>query len=350
MKKEITIGNKIIGEGYPAYVVADAGVNHKCHLSWAKRLVKEAALAGADAIKFQSYKAGKIAAKDSPIYWNDKNVRTQYDAFQVSDCFGEAEFVALFDHCEEWGIEFMSTPFDADAVRYLDQLGMNIYKVASADLTNHIMLNQIADIGKPVLLSTGAATLEEIKDAVRIFESKNTDVVLLHCVLDYPTSDGDANLKEIVGLQKAFPNYLIGYSDHTIPGEDLLVPAVAVALGAKVIEKHFTLNVNFSGEDHYHSVDPYGLRKVIASVRRTEKLLGCEEVGLVAAEEKARRFARRSLVARGMIRQGEVISMENVIPKRPGTGISPTQIGDVLGRKAKVNIDDDIILAWDMLE
>jgi len=350
MNSDIVVGNNIIGSDKPTYIIAEAGVNHKCHLEWAKRMVEEAALAGADAIKFQSYKAATIAAKESPIYWNDITIRTQYEAFQKSDCFGEAEFVGLFAHCENWGIEFLSTPFDGEAVDYLDRLGMRAFKIASADLTNHIMLRQIAELGKPILLSTGAADLDEIRAALAVIEPFDVDVVLLHCVLKYPTPDDDANLLAITGLTDEFPDHLIGYSDHTLPGRDCLAPVAAVTLGTKIIEKHFSLIIEFPGDDHYHSVDSSGLRQMVASIRRTEKLLGIPDVGYSEVEEQARLFARRSLVAKGNILKGTQISEENFIPKRPGTGISPTQIGDVLGKRAKVDIEDDAILTWEMLE
>jgi len=350
MRSDIVVGNRSIGSGQPAYIIAEAGVNHKCNMAWAKQLIEEAALAGADAIKFQSYKAGTIAAKESPIYWNDETVRTQYEAFQKSDSFGEVEFSELLDYCEHWGIEFLSTPFDAEAVLYLDRIGMRAFKVASADLTNHIILRQIAGLGKHIFLSTGAANLDEIRAALAVIKPYDVAVVLLHCVLKYPTPDSYANLRKIAGLAKEFPNHIIGYSDHTLPGPDFLAPVAAVILGAKVIEKHFTLNIDFPGDDHYHSVDPYGLRQMISSIRRTEMQLGASEVVYAEVEEQARMFARRSLVAKGDIPKGTLISEDNLIPKRPGTGISPVQIEDVLGKASKVDIADDTILTWDMFE
>jgi sialic acid synthase SpsE len=350
MDVEIFIGKAKLGLDQPAYIIAEAGVNHRCNLEWAKRMVEEAALAGADAIKFQSYKAATIAAKESPIYWNDKTIRTQLEAFQKSDCFGKIEFIELFEHCEKWGIEFLSTPFDRDAVHYLDQLGMRAFKISSSDLTNYVLLRQIAELGKPIFLSTGASDLDEIRSALTVLKPFDVDVVLLHCVLKYPTPDENANLLAIEGLADAFPGYLIGYSDHTLPGRDYLAPAVSVVLGAKVVEKHFSINLDFPGDDHYHSVDSSGLRQMVASIRRAEKLLGTPEVGYAEVEEQARLFARRSLVAKGSIPQGTQISADNLIPKRPGTGISPIHLDDVLGRKAKVDIDDDTILTWELLE
>lgn len=350
--KPVRIGDKLIGPGYPTYIIAEAGVNHKGSLEAARRMIDEAKRAGADAIKFQTYKAEKLVTRTAPRYWDDPEATgTQYAIFKRSDCFGEHEYRALFQHAQNVGITWLSTAFDLDAVHFLDELGMPAFKVASADLTNYPLLIEIAETGKPVILSTGASELPEIHAAVDFLHLHGCrDLVLLYCVLSYPTADEDAHLRRIQTLQQAFPDIPVGFSDHTVPDDCVIVPSAAVALGAMCIEKHFTLDRSLPGDDHYLSVDPQQLATLVRNVRTIEKALGNPHFGVQSAEEQARKYARRSIVSAVFIPMGTVITPEMLIMKRPGTGIPPAEVPHLVGRRATVDIQPDTIITWDMVD
>jgi sialic acid synthase SpsE len=358
MAKQIRIRNKIVTEEGMPFVVAEAGVNHfdiaaEKNISpseAAKLMVAEAARAGADAIKFQTYKADKLAVRNSVAYWDTHKepTKSQYELFAKYDKFGEKEYTELAGYAKEKNIVFMSTPFDDEAVDFLDEL-VPAFKIASADITNTPLIEHIARKKKPIFLSTGAATFEEIKEAVSAIENKgNKDIVIMHCVLKYPTPHGDTNLLVIQRLREMFPEYVIGYSDHTTPDAQMLVLTTAYLLGARVIEKHFTLDKSLPGNDHYHAMDPQDLRMVMSNLRFVEEILGKEEKD-IQKELTARTYARRSIVARVEIPEGTKIARDMLICKRPGTGISPKQLGSVIGMTAKKNIKADEILRWDDL-
>lgn len=348
MPNRIVIADKIIEENGPPFIIAEAGVNHEGDLGNALKMIELAAAAGADAIKFQTYKAEKLAVKESPAYWNTRS--TQREFFSKYDAFGPEEYYRLAEHCKEQGIIFISTPFDLESVDFLDPI-LPCYKVASADLTCYPLLEAIARKNKPILLSTGAATLQEIKEAVHLIEAAgNRQLVILHCVLNYPNRYETANLNTIKYLKKIFPDKLIGYSDHTVPDEAMLVLTAAYLLGATVIEKHFTLDKTLPGNDHYHAMDAEDLAKFVAQVRFIRQILGETEKMIVPGEEEARKFARRSLVAKTDIAKGQVIDESMLTWKRPGTGIPPSLIKQVLGRKANVAIAEDQIIQWEMLD
>jgi sialic acid synthase SpsE len=351
-QRQIRIADRQVGPGGSTFIVAEAGVNHKGSLERARQMIWEAAGAGADAIKFQSYKAETLVTRWAPRYWQDDEPSgTQYAIFKQSDAFGEQEFATLYQECERVGICFLSTPFDLRFVDLLDEMGMPAFKVASADITNHPMLRRIAAKGKPVLVSTGASTAEEIRAAVQVIHSEGNDqIVLLHCVLSYPTPDEQANLLRIPALGRAFPDCIVGLSDHTIPDASVTVPVAAVALGAAVVEKHFTLNRSWPGDDHYLSVDPPLLSTMVKNIRIVEAALGSPELGVLPVEEPARQYARRSIVAAQDIPAGTRLSQDMLIMKRPGTGIPPSQMDRVVGRVTKTTVREDEALAWGMLE
>jgi N-acetylneuraminate synthase len=348
---EIMIGNRAVGDGHPTYVVAEAGVNHKGSLELARQMVWEAAGAGADAIKFQSYKAETLVTRWAPRYWEDDEPSgTQFAIFKRSDMFGEQEFTALYEECQRAGIAFLSTPFDLGFVHFLDKLGMPAFKIASADLTNLPLVRQAARKGKPLIMSTGASTLREIRAAVETVRTEgNEQLALLHCVLSYPTRNDHANLLRIPALARKFPDIPIGFSDHTISKRCAIVPTAAVALGAQLIEKHFTLRRTWPGDDHYLSVDPKQLTTLVRNVRTVEKALGSADLGVLDVEAEARQYARRSIVARVDISRGSVIERGMLIMKRPGTGISPMKMDSVVGCTAGQDIRADTALTWDML-
>ncbi|UTE77499.1 N-acetylneuraminate synthase family protein [Rossellomorea sp. KS-H15a] len=346
-----TINEIVKGNSNDIYLIAEAGVNHDGSIDNAKKLIEEAASAGADAIKFQSYKAGKLASKNSPSYWDlsKQPITSQYELFTKYDSFGAPEYIELAEHAKKVGIDFMSTPFDLDAAEFLNDL-MPAFKIASADLTNHPFLKKLANYNKPLILSTGASTIGEIESAVRVIEEAgNKNIALLHCVLSYPTQHEDAHLNMIKHIKTVFPQYTVGYSDHTFPDDSMVSLTTAALLGAKIIEKHFTLDKTLKGNDHFHSMDPSDVRTFINNMNKILPLLGKNYKEPLEAEKNAIKFARRSLVANVHISKGEEITEEMITWKRPGTGISPIDYDKVIGRLARVDIKEDDILTWDMI-
>ncbi|MBN1679990.1 MAG: N-acetylneuraminate synthase family protein [Anaerolineae bacterium] len=349
--ESVQIGEKQIGPGHPAYVIAEAGVNHKGSLEAARRMIDEAKRAGADAIKFQTYKADKLVTRNAPRYWDDPEATgTQYAVFKRSDQFEEDDYRVLFEHARAVGITWLSTAFDLDAVRFLDDMGMQAFKVASPDLTNYPLLKAVAKTGKPVILSTGASTLSEVHASVDFLRLNGChDVILLYAVLNYPTANQDAHLRRIQTLQAKFPAIPVGYSDHTIPDNSVSVPLAAVVMGAYVIQKGFTLNRALPGDDHLWSVDPVLMARMVQSIRLVEQALGDPNFGVQTGEEEARRLGRRSIVTARFIPMGSTISHDMLIMKRPGTGISPSEVKHLVGRIATVDIQPDTIINWDMV-
>jgi sialic acid synthase SpsE len=342
------------------YVIAELGVNYydiaKSHgitpLEAAQLMVREAYRAGADAAKFQSYKSEKLAARNSPAYWDTtkETSQSQFDLFKKHDRFGPEEYRALAEYCGQLGITFLSTPFDLEAVDFLDEL-MPAYKVASADITNYPLLERVASKGKPILLAVGASTVEEIQQALGRIQRVNPSVeaALLQCILNYPTLPLNANLGMIQGLQDVFPGVPIGYSDHTEPSQDMLEVTMAVLMGACILEKHFTLDKSLPGNDHYHAMDPSDLTKMKNQIERCRLLYGRRDKVIIETEKPAVSFARRSIVLNHSIRAGEILTASDFIMKRPATGIPPTELDRVIGRRANRDLPEDEILQWEYL-
>lgn len=341
-------------------LIAEAGVNYYdiaqklgiSNMDAAKRMIKEAKAAGIHAVKFQTYKAEKLAAKDSPSYWDrtEETTASQYELFRKFDAFGEPEYRELAAYCEELGIEFLSTPFDVDAADYLDDL-MNVYKISSSDLSNLPFITHMAKKGKPILLSVGASNLDEIQQAVQVIRSHNDrELVLMHCVLEYPTPYAHANLNKIISLKEQFPDLIIGYSDHTkpLPGAD--VQKTAYTLGAKVIEKHYTLDKTLKGNDHYHGMDPADAKEILAGIAFLDAIRGSDALTCLDSEQAARKNARRSLVTACAIKAGTILTEEMLTFKRPNSGISPADLASVLGKAAAADLEEDTILQWKMLK
>ena len=341
------------------YVIAEMGVNFFdtakvesiAPIEAAKKYVKAAAEAGCDCAKFQSYKANTIASKNSPAYWdlNSEPTTSQFELFQKFDSFGEAEFVELADFTHSLGMDFTSTPFDYESADYLCE-HVDFYKISSSDVSNTPFIKHIAKKGKPVVLSLGASYLSEADEVVRALkESGCEDITLLHCVLSYPTSPENANLCVIQTLKQTFPRLKIGYSDHVAPDETMQTLSTAFLLGAEVIEKHFTLDKTLKGNDHYHAGDPTDFKKAIDNFKLINTVLGSSEKTVFACEEESRKQARRSLVFKKNMSAGETISAESLASKRPGTGVSPSMLDVVVGRKLTQNVKEDDILLWEMV-
>lgn len=339
---------KRLNSGLP-FFIAEAGVNHLGSLELGEKLIKGAANSGAHAIKFQSYKAKNLCTKDAPRFWDwegeIKKGGSQFDSYSELDSFGEKEHEELKKICDSYQIEFMSTPFDNEASNYLDRIGMRAYKIASCDLTNYPLLENVASKGKIVMLSTGAGSIEEIRGAVDIVKKGTHKIVVMHCNLKYPTEDHEINLRMINNLKEEFPDYVIGLSDHT---RNLWTPAIAHALGGSVIEKHFTIDKTLGkSADHWLSVDPGEVEEIIKNLNFTEKLLGSNEKKCTDSEQRAKLYARRSIVSNKSIKKGTVFDDKNLISKRPGTGISPTEMQSIIGKRASRDIAADEILSYD---
>ncbi len=346
----VMLGSKPIQRGSrDYYIIAEAGVNHEGSLDTARRLVDLAKEGGADAIKFQTYKAEKLTRKDSPAYWDlsKEPTRSQFELFKKYDAFSQTEYQALANHCRDIGIEFMTTAFDLESLKFVDPM-VRVHKVASADLTNVPLLRALAATGKPVLLSTGASSFVEVDSARRLLLEAGADqVALLHCVLNYPTPADRAHLARISTLNRLFDQTVIGYSDHTLPGDFCYPVVLAYMLGARIIEKHFTHDRSLPGNDHYHAMDVHSLKGLRQHLDEAKVLLGSgDEHEFLKDQIAAIRHARRSIVSNGHIKAGQVLSESNMIVKRPGDGISPMLWDDIVGRKAAHDIPDDRPVTW----
>ena len=318
----------------------------------AKLMIKEAKNAGIDAVKFQTYKAEKIASRNSPAYWDldEEPTTSQFELFKKFDSFGSEEYRELAEYCREVGIMFLSTPFDFEAIDFLDDL-MDVYKISSSDLTNIPFIKAIALKNKPIILSTGASTLKEIKEAVNAIEEvSNVDIGLMHCVLSYPTKDEDANLLMIKDIKEQFEGYDIGYSDHTKPDDKMLILTTAYLYGANIIEKHFTLDKTLTGNDHYHAMDVEDVKTFNENIELINKIKGKKVKQPLVCESSSRKEARRSIDASKDIKKGEKITKDNITFKRPGTGISPSKVDEIIGMNANEDIAEDTLLTYEMLE
>lgn len=344
-------------QGY--FLIAEIGVNYYdiakkesiSNMDAAKMMCRCAKEAGADAVKFQTYKAEKIASKYSPSYWDtdEESTTSQYELFQKYDSFGEEEYREIAAYCESIDVIFMSTPFDFEAADYLDSM-MDYFKISSSDITNLPFIRHIAEKKKPILLSVGASSGEEIEEAVVIIRDAGNKLALLHCVLEYPTPDEHANLSRIVALKEKYPDLEVGYSDHTKPNNDYEVIRTAYALGARIIEKHFTLDKSLAGNDHYHAMDMTDLKNIKQQLERVKIIMGCGGLAYQESENIARMNARRSIVLVNDLKAGATIQKENLTFKRPGIGITPKECDNVVGRCIRHDIKADTALQWSDLK
>jgi sialic acid synthase SpsE len=347
--KDFAVGNRLVGPDQPPYIVAEAGVHHYNSVELGKAYVLAARNAGADAVKFQTYEASRITTTWAPAYWKGAAPGLkQFDVFKDRARLTEDEYRELADYARRLGVHFMSTPFHVEAVAFLQELGVPALKIASADMTNLPLVRAAAKTGLPLFLSTGAATMAEVKATWNAIPKPRPPVTFLHCNLSYPTPPEQANLGRLDLLAKAVPQALLGYSDHTIYSEAPLACPVAVARGARVIEKHFTLNKLLPGDDHYHAVDAADLAKLVADCRAAYHMAR-DAKEMTPSEAPARENARRSVVAARALKVGQTIGPKDVDIKRPGTGLSPMKIDKVLGRRLKRALKtDDLVLLADL--
>ncbi len=327
-------------------IIAEAGVNHNGSIETAKKMVDVAADAGADYVKFQSFKAEKLVSvyaekADYQKQTTDKQ-ESQLEMIKKLELDADAH-KELMDYCKTKGIKFISTPFDLDSIELLYDLGVDLYKIGSGEITNYPYLKRIAEKRLPVILSTGMSDLCDVEKALEVLINnglKKEKITLLHANTEYPTPFEDVNLQAMITLKNAF-KVDVGYSDHT-PGIEVLI--AAVALGAKVIEKHFTLDKNMQGPDHKASLEPDELKEMVKAIRNIEKALGDGIKRPSKSEKKNRVIARKSIVAVGDIKEGETLTEENITTKRPGNGISPMRWNEVLGKKAIKDFKPDDLI------
>jgi len=328
------------------FIIAEAGVNHNGSLEIAKRLVDEAKLAGADAIKFQSFIANKLVSKSAAkADYQNKTIsykESQYEMLKKLE-LSKKDFIQIINHCKIKRITFMSSAFDLESLEFLNSLGMKIYKIPSGEITNLPYLKKIGSLNKKVILSTGMADLGEIEDALDILINSGTkkdNITVLHCNTEYPTPYEDVNLRAMLTIQKSF-NIDVGYSDHTLGIE---IPIAAVALGASVIEKHFTLDRHMKGPDHAVSLESSELRSMVSAIRNLEISLGDGIKRPSKSELKNKQIVRKSIVAAKKIKKGEIYSENNITVKRPGKGISPMHWEEVIGKVAEKDYSEDSLI------
>lgn len=325
-------------------IIAEAGVNHNGSLKLAKKMIEEAAKAGADYIKFQTFKPEKLVSKYAQkADYQKKTTGNNESQLQMLEklALSYDDFVELKRYCEQIGIGFLSTPFDEDSIRFLDSLDMDFWKIPSGEITNYPYLVQIAQTGRDIVLSTGMCEMDEIADAMKVLEENGVgNISLLHCNTEYPTPYEDVNLLAMKQMRTAFKKQ-VGYSDHTVGIE---VPIAAVALGAEIIEKHFTLDKNMEGPDHKASLEPQELAQMVSAIRHIEKSLGDGNKRRTASEQHNIAAARKSIVAKCAISKGDIFTDKNLTVKRPGSGISPMHWKELIGTKAQRDyVEDELI-------
>ena len=336
--KTFKIAGKLVGEGAPCFIIAEAGVNHNGDIKLARKLIDVAAKAGADAVKFQTFQAEELVTESAEKADYQKETtgsdESQFEMLKKLE-LSDRNYKELFTYYQKKGIIFLSTPFDQGSADFLDKLGLPALKIPSGEITNFPLLKHIAGKRKPVILSTGMSTLDEVGEAVEVLRKAGAaEIVLLHCVSCYPASIEDTNLRAMETLSRTF-KLPVGLSDHTI---GIHIPIAAVALGACIIEKHFTLDKNLPGPDHRASLEPDELREMVSAIRDIERAFGNGIKRPTAGEKETKKAARRSLVAEINIPAGSVITGDMLGIKRPGTGLEPKLINLVIGKKAKKSI------------
>lgn len=328
----ITIDDKKIGDGHNTYFVAEAGLNHNGDVKTAKKMIEAAYECGVDAIKFQTYKAESFLSESSQYFKFFKDVELDFE-----------EFGELKDYSKSVGITFFSAPFDIESADYLKKINVPCFKIASADLTNTPLLSHIAKMNLPMIISTGLATMQEIREAVEVCNyNGNRNLALLHCVANYPTEPDETNMYSIKTMKEKF-GIPIGYSDN---GDSTLVDLVAASIGADIIEKHFTLDRKMPGPDHFFSIDPSSLKNLVGQIRTIEKIRGNGVKIPQQSEINNRNAIRKSLTAATKIRKGDSITELSILVKRPATGIEPKYFTKVIGKKVNKDIEKDTPITW----
>lgn len=349
MGKTIKLQNTIVGRGHPCYIIAEIGSNHNRNLDRARKLIDVAKESGCNAVKFQSYTADGIYSIYTPriseMAGRSRDGETPYELIKRIEMPIEWHSI-LKKYCDKVGITFCSTPFDETMVDVLESVSVPFYKVASYEITHYPMLKKIAETGKPIILSTGNSGLDDIERAVLALENNGCEAyALLHCVSQYPAKYTDINLLCLSTLRTAF-DCVVGFSDHTT---DYLSSALAVSLGASIIEKHITFDRNDPGPDHPFSLEPQELKKFVQTIRDAELILGSSVKKVRSSEEENHKIGRRSILAAVDIKKGEIITSEKIIIKRPALGLHPKYMDLIIGKTAAKDIQKDRWLTWDCL-
>jgi len=349
--RTIKIENRIIGENNPIFLIAEAGVNHNGELSLAKKLIDIAAKAKVDAIKFQTYKTEKLILKSVPkAQYQKRNTNSDENFYEMLKKYEltKEDFHILQIYCIEKGLLFLSTPFDHDSVEILYELDIPAYKIGSGDMNNFPLLKLICSKKRPILLSTGMATLEEVKESVNYIKSNSiNDIVIFQCTTNYPAKYEELNLNVIDTYLKEFPDNIIGFSDHSLGIEASIG---AAAKGVKVIEKHFTIDKEMDGPDHKASLNPEELINWVISIRIFEKALGSYEKFPSKIEEEIAKVVKKSIISTKDLKEGDIIKIEDINIKRPGYGIPPKYLDSIIGKKIKNNIPKNSIISWEDIE
>lgn len=331
------------------FIIAEAGVNHNGNMNTAKKLIDTACEAGADAVKFQTFRAENLVVKNAPKAEYQKKTTgsgSQFEMLKKLELSFE-DHINLKEYCDRRKIVFLSTPFDFESVNLLEKVGVEYYKISSGDLTNIPLLEYIAKLQKPMIVSTGMANLGEVEMAVKaVNKYMDKNIYLLHCTSNYPASYEDVNLNAMITLKNAF-KLPIGYSDHTIGIE---IPVAAAAMGAKIIEKHFTLDRGMEGPDHRASLEPGELKRMVRSIRNIEEAFGDGIKMCNASEENTKRVARKSIVAKTNLKKGQKLSFDNIDFKRPEMGMKPVYASIIVGKKLTRDLDKDELITFDSIE
>lgn len=326
------------------FIIAEAGVNHNGDFDIAKKLVDVAKDAGADCVKFQTFVSENIVSKkaNKAEYQKEHTNKneTQYEMLKKLE-LTFSDFLSLKEYCDEKNIEFLSTAFDDDSIDFLASINMKHWKIPSGEITNLPYLIKIAKLGKPTIVSTGMSTMEDIRNALIVLKQNGVgDITVLHCTTEYPAPYEDVNLYAMQTIAKEF-NVKIGYSDHT---KGIEIPIAATALGATIVEKHFTLNCDMDGPDHQASIEPKALKEMVTAIRHTSIALGNGIKNIAKSEEKNIQIVRKSIIAKCKIEKGDVFSEENLTTKRPGNGISPMKWFEIIGTVSKQDYDEDELI------
>jgi sialic acid synthase SpsE len=347
--RKVKIGNRLVGPGEPCYIIAEIGLNHNGKLEIAKKLVDEAVKAQVDAVKFQKRTIDKLLIRewlDKP-YGGPNSFGATYGEHRQNLELSDQDWHTIAEYCMEKGIDFFASPWDLESADFLATLPMVAMKVASADVTNLPLVEHIAQKNFPVIMSTGMSSLEEIDEAVSIITRYNEDLILLHCISAYPFDNEYANLNIIHTLQNRY-SYPIGYSGHEKSG--IVISLGAVALGACVIERHFTLDHTMKGPDHAASLEPEGMSRLVESIRKLESALGNGQKEILEIEKSSREKLAKSIVSSREIRKGSRIVVEDLTVKSPGIGLKPRYIPRLIGKTARENIPADAIIPKEALD
>jgi sialic acid synthase SpsE len=343
------IAGKKIGEGHPAFIIAEAGINHNGNIDIAKKMIDAAKNSDVDAIKFQTFKAKDFVSNECEKYiYESKGKKVTESMLKMFERveFTEEEWKQIANYCKKKKIIFFSTPQNVSDLKMLLKIGVPAIKVGSDDLVNLPLLKEYSKNKLPIIISTGMAYENEIKEAIRTIEKNNKNIALLHCVASYPAEIEELNLRKILTLKEKYHNHIIGYSDHS---KGSLAAEISISLGAKIFEKHFTLDNNMEGPDHRFSANPVELKSIVERIRTVEKALGKKDLVPNIKEKTMRKICHRSIIAQKDIKRGEILTMKNISIKRPGTGLPPKYLKKVLGKKAKKDIKKNELIKMEAL-